>query len=409
MVFAPRQDGARPGLGEIAVLAFVLTFLFWLKATYFAVGIGAAAVYAFLNPQPIRTLAWGAGFTAGMTLAIGLLTGNLLAYINDIILAGKVSGARTESVLGLIRKNLQDMLFAIAPMAVLAAIGRITWRDFLAGGFILAACLFTINQNGQLKNMVALIALAAYGAARVLQEQDVQRMARIAAVGAFAMLAVAITLERGMILIDQAYATLREEDRPAAPWAREHALRNVYVPERESLFTRAVSMSDTPQERLHNLWIYGQFGRRQEMRQGEYMETLLSGVDDLKTVVKPGESIATLDMTNPFPFLMNARVPKGSWLTMHMNRTVSEDVHPDPNVMLGDADHVMIAKFSMVQSTADLMKKLYGPWLDQHYATRVETPYWTRWSHRKPGLRPATQMALIPTEIAVSQASSTVH
>jgi hypothetical protein len=49
-----------------------------------------------------------------------------------------------------------------------------------------------------------------------------------------------------------------------------------------------------------------------------------------------------------------------------------------------------------VQPTADLMRSLYSDWLDAHYAERVETPYWVRWSHRRPLLRPATQMALIP-------------
>lgn len=409
MVFAPRreQDEA-PGLGEIAALAAILTFMFWLKATYFVVGIAAAGVYAYLNAKPLRTLAWGVALTAGMVVLIGIFTGNLIAYVNDIIFAGQVSGTRTESLLGLIRKNLQDMLFAVAPLGILAAMGRFTWRDLLAGGFIMAACIFIINQNGQLKNMSALIVLAAYGAVRVLQEEGGQRMGRIAAVGAFAMLAGAVVLERSLVLIDQAYATLREQIRQPAPWARETALRNVYVPERESLFNRAVNMSETPDDRLHNIWLSGQLGRRQELRQGEYMETLMAGVDDLKTVVKPGESITTLDMTNPFPFLMNARAPKGGWLTVHKNRTVSEEKHPDAEAMFADTDHVMISKMSMVQATADLMRDLYSPWLDEHYASRVETAYWTRWSHRKPGLRPATQMALIPPKAPISGPSSTL-
>lgn len=398
MVLAPRRDrDEAPGLVEIAVLAAVLTFMFWLKATYFVVGVAGAGVYAFLNPRPVRTLLWGAGFTAAMTLALGLAMGNLVAYINDIIFAGQVSGGRADSVLGLIRENLRDMFFAAAPLAVLAVIGRMTWRDLLAGGFILVACLFIINQNGQLRNMSALIVLAAYGVARVVQEAGVDRMARLAAIGAFAMLSLAIILDRGLVMIDQAYATLREQSRPAAPWARETALRNVYIPERESLLDRTVATTPaTVDGRLHNFWLSGQFGRRQELRQGEYMETLLAGVDDLKPVVKPGESITTLDMTNPFPFLMNARVPKGGWLTLHMNRTISEAKHPAPDVMFADTDHVMISKMSMVQSTADLARDLYGAWLDQHYASRVETTYWTRWSHRKPALRPTTHAALIP-------------
>jgi hypothetical protein len=194
---------------------------------------------------------------------------------------------------------------------------------------------------------------------------------------------LAITLDRGLVLVDQAYATLREQIRPPAPWAREPALRNVHVPERESLFNRAVNMSETPADRLYNIWLSGQLGRRQELRQGEYMETLMAAVDDLKTVIKPGESVSTLDMTNPFPFLMNARAPKGSWLTLHKNRTVSEQRHPEAEAIFADADHVMIAKMSMVQASADLMRDIYSPYLDNNYGERVETPYWTRWSHRK--------------------------
>jgi hypothetical protein len=227
---------------------------------------------------------------------------------------------------------------------------------------------------------------------RVMGEVDAQRVARIAAAGAFGMLAASQVLDRGMVLIDQAYAILREEGREPAQWASVAAFRDVYVPERESMFNRALTKSETEEARIYNIWVSGQFGRRQELRQGEYMQTLLAGMEDLKPVVKRGETVNTLDMTNPFPFLMNLRAPQGGWLTLHMNRTISEEVHPAPETMFADSDHVMIAKMSMVQSTADLMKDLYGAWLDENYGTRVETLYWTRWSHRKPGLRPATQL-----------------
>ena len=261
--------------------------------------------------------------------------------------------------------------------------GRFTWRDALAGGFIKVMCLFIINQNGQLRNMSALIVLGAYGAVRVLQEDSALRMARVAAVGAFAMLSLAITLDRGLVLVDQAYATLREQIRPPALSAREPALRNVHVPQRESLLNRAVNTSETPADRLYNIRLSSQLGRRQELWQGEHMETLMAAVDDLKTVIKPGEPVSTLDMPNPFPFLMNARAPKGSWLTLHKNRTVSEQRHPQAEAIFADADHVMIAKMSMVQASADLMRDIYSPYLDNNYGERVETLYWTRWSHRK--------------------------
>ncbi len=389
MVLIPRRDrAAGPALGEIAVLAALLTFLFWLKASYFAAGLGMAAIYAFLNPAPWRTLGLGAGATAAGIVCVGLMTGNLLSYLNDILLVGKVSGARADSMLGLIRRNMMEMLFALAPLGVLAAIKRFHWRDGLVAGSILAMSMFVINQNGQFENMSTLIVLAAYGAVRVMGEADAQRVARIAAAGAFGMLAASQTFDRGLVLIDQAYAILREKAREPAEWAGVAALRGVYVPERESMFDRALTLSDLDETRIRNVWLSGQFGRRQELRQGEYMQTLLAGMEDLKPVVKRGETVNTLDMTNPFPFLMNLRAPRGGWLTLHMNRTISEEVHPAPETMFADSDHVMIARISLMQPTADLMKELYGPWLDANYAARVDTLHWTRWSHRKPSLRP---------------------
>ncbi len=103
------------------------------------------------------------------------------------------------------------------------------------------------------------------------------------------------------------------------------------------------------------------------------METLLGGIDDLRTVVKPGEVIATLDMTNPFPFLMNAPRAEGFVAAMHMNRTISEDVHPTRRhagrcrpcrrrqVLDGSIDRRHDEDSFMV------------PELDVHYAARMET------------------------------------
>jgi len=384
MALAPTHDRQiRPHISEIIVLASLLVFLFWLKISYFLAGVAAAAVYAWLNPAPLRTLATGAAASGVGIVGVGLITGNLVAYVNDILMAGQVSGARTASILGLVRRNLPEMLFSLAPLGVLAAIGRLRWRDGLIALFMLAVSLFVINQNGQLENMSTLVVLAAYGAVRVMAEGGVQQAVRVIGAGVFAILAGSHLLDRGLVLIDQAYAGLREQIREPSRWAAIPAFRHVYVPERESMFQRVLERSASPEAQIKNVGVSGQFGRRQELRQGEYMETLLAGIEDLRSVARPGDSVTTLDMTNPFPFLMNLRAPRGGWLTLHHNRTIGSDVHPSPEVMFADADHVMIARMSMVQPTADLMRELYGAWLDQSYSERVETLYWTRWSHRR--------------------------
>jgi hypothetical protein len=201
--------------------------------------------------------------------------------------------------------------------------------------------------------------------------------------GVFLLLCAGTLLDRGMMLIDQAYAVRREENRPPAEWSSIPALKGLHIAERESFFA-AAERAVSPDERRTLVREAGELRRRQELRQGEYMQTLLAGVADLKPVVKPGDSIVTLDMVNPFPAMMGLRNAKGSWLTLHADRTISKAHHPAPEVFFADADHVMIAKDSMVQPTADLMLELYGEWLRAHYEESSESAHWRRFSRKKP-------------------------
>jgi hypothetical protein len=383
LFLAPRKDDSPPKIAEIVSFGAVLTFLFYLKMTYFGVGVIAAACWAFTNSKHYRTLAIGVGATLGLTLLIGLITGNLFAYLRDASFVGKVSGTRTDFILPIIRKNLQELLLAGAPLAIIAATGKATWKDVLITAVIVLGSLFIINQNGQLSNIVALVAIGGYGVARVWSMDGAGKMARFASMGVFLLLAAGTLLDRGMMLIDQAYAARREENRLPTPWSDIPAFKGVYIAERESFFTRA-ERAITPDDRRKLVRMSGELGRREDLRQGEYMETILSGIADLKPVVKPGDSIVTLDMANPFSFMMDARDARGALLTMHRDRSISEKLHPKPEDIFADADHVMIAKASMVQPTAELVLKLYDPWLTSHYVERVESAFWIRYSRKKP-------------------------
>lgn len=161
-------------------------------------------------------------------------------------------------------------------------------------------------------------------------------------------------------------------------------MKGFYIPERESVFDRVANAS-SPDERRKQLLLAGMVKRKHELRQGEYMETLVAGLADLGDVMKPGESVVTLDMVNPFEFMMQTRPAEGSYLTLHKDRTISAKAHPAPEAMFADADRVMIAKMSLVQATADLMAETYAGWLDANYDAKIETSYWTRWSRKKPG------------------------
>lgn len=377
---APRTDGREPSTGELLCFAALLAFLFFTKLNYFIVAVGAALLFAGLNPRPLRSLLIGGGVSLALVLALGLSSGVLMPYMGDILYTAQISGGRSATLFPVLRENLVQLLLAPAPVVLLSVMGRANWKDWAVTAFILAASVYSIIQNAQTVNICSLISLGAYGFARLWPIED--RTSRLAAVGCFMILAAQPLLVPFMTVMDLAVAIRREEARPPARWSHIPALKGVHIVERETILP-AMNVQDAGQDRIDLVHIIGAVGRRQEMRQGEFMHVILAGVKDLETVLRPGDSVIALDMSSPFAFLLNARQARGAPLSLHEGRTVSEEHHPEPEVMFADADHVMIARLSMLQSTSELMQDVYGDWLTANYEQRVESEFWIRFSRRK--------------------------
>ena len=376
----PRPAAARTPTAEILTLGLLLVFLFWLKLSYFAVGGAAAVLYAFLGPRPWRTLAIGAGVCAAGILVVGLLTGNLIAYALDIMLAGKVSGARFMGIFDLIRDNLLDLLAATSAIVVLGLMGKLRWQDFAIVGLIVFGSLFLINQNAQLSGMPTLLVAGAYAVWRCRDEGN--RALQLVAIIALTLPALTLILERGSGLLGQTVVARREEARPAPAWSAIPALKGVYAQERESMLDN-VRDAATPDDRFGAFRAMAMYGRRQVLRSGEYMQSLMAGMTELKPIMTSGESVVVMDFSSPLAFLMQARAAKGYWITFDDGRTISEATAPPGDLLFADADHVMAPRLFMEPDTAVTLRKVYSPYLDANYGERVESPYWTRWSIRK--------------------------
>lgn len=394
----------RAHLIETVVLAALLTFLFYLKITYFIVGCAAAVVYAIVNDKPWRAMLVGASATLALILAIGLPTGLLLPYLSDLAFVARINAAKTNTLLTIVRYNTLFVFLACAPLGLLALLGRFTWRDGLIGGFLVIASVYVLVQNAQLFDIITLASLSGYGLARVWSVDN--RIVRAGATVMFALTIFSPAIDRTFGLIDQVIGARREEIRDPAPWADIPALRGVYIAERENGFEKLAS-AETEKDLLDSWNFTNRLRRKDTVRQGEYMASLLAGMADLKSVMRPRESVAVVDMANPFPFLMGVRAAKGSYLSLDDSRTFSLEVFPDPEKMFADADHVLVPRISAIQRSVETATQLYDGWLTEHYRDRVETMYWTRWSHRKPALRPATQMAVIPSQIAGFRVAAT--
>lgn len=389
----PRRDEDGAPLAEIITLGLLLVFLFWLKISYFAVAAAAAALYAFLGAKPWRTLMIGGGVAAAGILLIGLLSGNLIAYVADILAVGRVSGMRFADLASLIKDNLLELLVALAPALAMALLGRLKPIDIWVTGLIFGGTLFIINQNAQTSGLPTILVASAYAIWRL--RDDDNRALRLIAALSLALPAATYVMDRSAGLLGQTTVARREEARPAPAWSTIPAMKNVFAQERESVLARieAANDEDTKLQAFRNA---AMFGRRQYLRSGEYMASLMAAMAELRPVMKPDETVVDLDFSSPFAFLTGTRAAKGYWITFDDGRTIDGKTFPKPEDLFADADHVMSPKLFVEPDTAMRLRSLYSDWLDAHYAERVETPYWVRWSHRRPLLRPATQLALIP-------------
>jgi len=401
----PRTREEGTSIAETIVLGLLLAFLFWLKLSYFVVGAAVAVLYAFIGPNPWRTLGIGTAVAGGVVLSIALLLGNLFAYLNDILTASRVSGARFGDLAMLLRDNLLYILLAVAPVVAMAITRRLKPIDYAVSGLIVGGTLFVVNQNAQMSGLPTLLVVAAYTLWRMRGETD--QSLRLLAILAFALPAVTYAMDRGSGLSGQASIARREEARGPPAWAGIPALHNVYAQERENVIDR-IRDATSEEQRVYAFRAMSAYGRRQFLRTGEYIGSLQAGMDDLKPVIRKGESVVVMDFSSPLAFLMDARPAKGYWITFDDGRTISKKVHPEAAQIFADADHVMLPKLYVEPDTATRLAGLYSDWLDSAYLDRVETRYWTRWSHRKPMLRPATQMALIPPKNGGSGAPVTV-
>jgi hypothetical protein len=389
----PRRDEDGTPLAEIITLGLLLVFLFWLKISYFAIAAGAAVLYAYLGAKPWRTLMFGAGGAAAGIALIGLLTGNLIAYVADILAVGRVSGLRFADLASLIKDNMLELLVALAPMLAMALLGRLRPTDLWVTGMIFGGTLFIINQNAQTSGLPTMLVASAYAIWRL--RDDESRALRLIAAFSLALPAATYVMDRSAGLLGQTTVARREEARPEPAWAVIPAMKNVFAQERESILARieAASDEDTKVQAFRNAAV---FGRRQYLRSGEYMASLMAAMADLQPLMKANETVVDLDFASPLAFLTGTRAAEGYWITFDDGRTIDGKTFPKPEALFADADHVMSPKLFVEPDTAIRLRSLYSGWLDAHYAERVETPYWVRWSHRRPLLRPATQMALIP-------------
>jgi hypothetical protein len=117
-----------------------------------------------------------------------------------------------------------------------------------------------------------------------------------------------------------------------------------------------------------------------------YAEKINDGLKLLDRSVPATSRIATFEFTNPFPFA-SLRPPQGGPVFWHYGYEFNRAAHPSAESYLGDANAVMIPRFSGDPETTDALLDIYAKYLAEHFEPHAESDYWVL-HRRKAGSPP---------------------
>ena len=344
----------RPGRWQVGfdtVAASVLTLL--LLYTKISYGLVAAAFLVLMLLQQEHRRWAGAALLcvfAGVGLA-ELFWGGTLAHINDLTVAANVSGSRTIfDYIRVLAENLPEY----AGFAFLA--GFALWRtrklsDFLFYGFCGGAGLALIIQNFQSTGVVTLLAGAAVAAELLARNwrSGLPPAMDMASRGSW-LLAIVLMLPVG--LASAGALGLH------AAMAVAGSGTSLNLPNAQGL-----RVAETVSE-----WDYNLYRR--------YADTLEAGGELLQSLEEPASKVLVMDFASPFTSLLGLEPPESGTAWMHDGRNFDDRFHVQGAELFADINVVMVPKHPIAGSTTELMREIYGDYLDEHFREVSATGEW---------------------------------
>ncbi len=338
---------------------FLTLLMLYMKLSYGLVALGFL-ILMLLDSQQRR---W-ALMTCVMILAGGLLIeafwGATEAHINDLLLAGGVSGSfkSLDELVSVFLRNLADYTFFIM-FAALALWRTRSIRDFLFFGFCAGSGFMLIMQNFQISGIVTLPAGAAVAAellARSAPAGDSRKTPALAAGAQLLLLAFVL------------------------PSSVHHATTlGLHAALASTNQGQAVPLPKFDRIRLVQLWTednYPVFSR--------YLESLGDGARALSALGPEARRVHVLDFVGPFSAGLGLAPPRGDSTWHHWGRTINEHHHLPPGTLFQDVRVVMEPKWPVEFSTAVGLRQIYAGYLSENYDLEEETKDWKVYVLREP-------------------------
>lgn len=365
ILFVPPRDDRRLDVLDTVIAGVLLAALFYLKITYFAAGLALAGLAATINPH-LR------GRPALPIIIVLLLVLNAVApwnhaYLTDILEAVE-SGAVRSKLTFHVNNFFTNGEGSAAYVAAMLFSAWLWWRGLasprlpIAVTGILVVALFVLSQNHQTHGLPAAIVIAFLLYDHLRRRGDAMASAApvLMIFPLFVMFASAVSI--------WAYH-VRTENRSDLQIVGQTNLKGLAVPIERSGLLDAFA-AGKPSHALLN-WSRA-LQPHVELTATEYVDTILEAADLLNDGSHRPGGIVVLDQVNPFPFMLGWVPPRGGNLWSASGVPVRPAVE-----IFGDADYVLIPKFSTDAAWTERTVKAYTDHLSKHYPKVEDTRSWT--------------------------------
>ena len=367
-----RSVGATEWVGGVST-GVALALMLFLKASYFLIGIGLIGIsLLFYRLTRRHVMAFVLGFMVISFCMLLYLHFDLGAMFRDLRMA---AGARTESLSArTIVLNILHHASAILAVILLVFVasysmnsgsGRWQGLRFLVLGVVLFAadiCALSSNAQDSALPIIAVFAVLVINEI-VMHQRTVPaseaRATRGYCVATIAVGALLFVPQFASDLVGLAYGGW-EKARPPQTGAFVHFTSPNLKPlvlyaGGHFEWWRIISKSNGP-----NFTMY-----------------INDGVALLQQVSTANETILTMDMTNPFPYALGRRPPRGGIAAVAYNYTVSDKHHPSDAMYFGDADIVMVPKRpAQIDWFYVGYYKIYEAGLKERFRVAAESDSW---------------------------------
>ena len=368
ILFLPPRNGRHGDWGDFAAAAVLLVAMFYLKITYFLVGLAALGCAVPIFPHIRRR--WKVWVVIGCLLVANAVAPHNRPYLADISDAISTGALRDDFALH--AKRFLSYANENAPYAAAFVLAwlmllrrRVSLQLPIAITFILVAGPLLLSQNAQSHGMPVCILIAF-----LFYDHLRQRLWKepFGTVRPFMMALLIFPL----FAISEPSASLIGYRFKATSDDRLHIvdrtpLRGLAVPVEADGMLHSFSGGVANYQlfsRVRSTWV------RYEISPFEYVETILEAA----TLWQKGRlhgGVALLDQVNPLPFVLGLPPPRGGNLWSGANRTMRK-----PESFFADVDYVFIPKFSTDSAYTSVTMTNYGSFLAEHFPYREESQSW---------------------------------